>query len=76
MDADSARKANLLVGNEEGAPVLELLSLEPDSASWAWLSWPSPEPRSNPNARSGGIFTPRPVAKLLLAASELGFGLI
>jgi biotin-dependent carboxylase-like uncharacterized protein len=25
MDADSARKANLLVGNEEGAPVLELL---------------------------------------------------
>jgi biotin-dependent carboxylase-like uncharacterized protein len=25
MDADSMRKANLLVGNEEGAPVLELL---------------------------------------------------
>jgi biotin-dependent carboxylase-like uncharacterized protein len=25
MDADSARKANLLVGNQEGAPVLELL---------------------------------------------------
>ena len=25
MDADSARKANLLVGNDEGAPVLELL---------------------------------------------------
>ena len=25
MDADSARKANLLVGNEQGAPVLELL---------------------------------------------------
>ena len=25
MDSDSARKANLLVGNEEGAPVLELL---------------------------------------------------
>ena len=25
MDVDSARKANLLVGNDEGAPVLELL---------------------------------------------------
>ena len=25
MDKDSARKANLLVGNEEDAPVLELL---------------------------------------------------
>ena len=77
MDADSARKANLLVGNEEGAPVLELLftGARFRVLSAAELAITGAEVESESPAVEE-FLAPRPVKKFLLASFEPGFGLI